>query len=216
MRSLGSCSSVLWRTAWTSLCMVTAMTSALVRQQGRRRIGRLLSARVRSPSRSPRQSCERTFRLRYCPSHPRSQLSPSERMGLMTEEDARMALLQTELAGLQSAIQNLDRIIFQIKGWCVTTALAIGGFAVAYHKPALLIVGFGAIIGFYFINCQVGMIQRSFITRNHQLDFHLKNVGIMQFLKGAGNLDIAGTSLTAFEDRKFSYGQKVRYRLPYL
>lgn len=61
----------------------------------------------------------------------------------MTEEEARLALLQTGLQAIQSAIRSLDTITFQIKGWCVTTALAIGGFAAAYHKPALLLVGAG-------------------------------------------------------------------------
>jgi hypothetical protein len=55
----------------------------------------------------------------------------------MTEEDARLALLQVELNGIQSSIRSLDTIDFQIKGWCVTTGLAVGGFAVAYKKPAL-------------------------------------------------------------------------------
>lgn len=34
----------------------------------------------------------------------------------MTEEEARLALLQTELTGIQGAIRDLDRILFQIKG----------------------------------------------------------------------------------------------------
>jgi len=125
-----------------------------------------------------------------------------------------MILLQTELTGLQGAIQNLDRIIFQIKGWSVTTALAIGGFAAAYHRPSLLVVGFGAITGFYLINCQVGLIHRSLIKRNHDLDFELKSVGIMPFLKGAGNLEIVGTAVTGFKDGGFSYGARIRYRFP--
>jgi hypothetical protein len=77
----------------------------------------------------------------------------------VTEEDARLVLLQTELSGIQNAIRDLDKITFQIKGWCVTVSLAIGGFAVAYHQPALLIVGAGAVIGFYLVNCQFKMIQ---------------------------------------------------------
>ena len=59
----------------------------------------------------------------------------------MTEEDARLALLLAELNSIQSAIRSMDTTMFQIKGWCVTAALAIGGFAVAYGKPGLLIVG---------------------------------------------------------------------------
>lgn len=86
----------------------------------------------------------------------------------MTEEDARLVLLQTELGSIQSGIRGLDTITFQIKGWCVTASLAIGGFAVAYHKPALLIVGAGAVVGFYLVTCQFKLIQRAFIKRNRQ------------------------------------------------
>jgi hypothetical protein len=88
----------------------------------------------------------------------------------VTEEDAKLTLLQTELNGIQAAIRSLDAIDFQIKGWCVTTGLAIGGFAVAYKKPALLLVGMAAVIGFYLVNCQFKSIQRAFIRRNSRID----------------------------------------------
>jgi hypothetical protein len=110
-----------------------------------------------------------------------------ERERRVTEEEATLALLQTELNGIQGALRGLDQIIFQIKGWCVTASLAIGGVAIAYHRPGLLIVGFGAVIGFYLINCQFSAIQRSFIERNFDLDVELRSVGILQVLKGAGN-----------------------------
>ncbi len=113
----------------------------------------------------------------------------------MTEEDARLVLLQAELNAIQSAIRNLDTTMFQIKGWCVTAALAIGGFAVAYHKPSLLIVGIGAVIGFYLVDCQFKLVQRRFITRNRILDAELRATGVMQVLKGAGNIDIVGTAV---------------------
>jgi hypothetical protein len=112
----------------------------------------------------------------------------------MTEEDARLALLQTELNSIQSAITDLNSIMLQIKGWCVTASLAIGGFAVAYHRAALIIVGIGAVIGFYLINCQYKMIQRAFIMRNRQLDSELRTTGIIPFLKGAGNIEVVGTA----------------------
>ncbi len=51
----------------------------------------------------------------------------------MTEPEARLALLQTELSGLQESIRSLDNTMFQIKGWCVTASLAIGGFAAGYR-----------------------------------------------------------------------------------
>lgn len=112
----------------------------------------------------------------------------------MTEEDARLALLQTELTGIQSAIRALDGIDFQIKGWCVTTGLAVGGFAVAYKKPTLLLVGMVAVIGFFLVNCQFKGVQRAFIRRNSQIDSKLRRTGIMQFLNGNGSLQVVGTS----------------------
>lgn len=122
----------------------------------------------------------------------------------MTEEDARLALLQTELNAIQSAIRGLDVIVFQIKGWCVTTSLAVGGFAVAYHKPALLLVGAGAILGFYLVNCQFKLAQRVFITRNYAIDSELKTAGIMEVLKGNGSLQIVGTAAPAWRRRRDS------------
>jgi hypothetical protein len=113
----------------------------------------------------------------------------------VTEEDAKLALLQTELNGIQSAIRSLDTIDFQIKGWCVTTGLAIGGFAVAYKKPELLLLGMVAVIGFYLLNCQFKGIQRAFIRRNSRLDSELKKAGIMHFLNDSRSLEVVGTSI---------------------
>jgi hypothetical protein len=109
------------------------------------------------------------------------------------EEEARLALLQTELNSLQASLRNYDSILLQVKGWCVTTALAAAGFAVAYHKPALILVGLAAVLGFFAINCQFRVFQRSVNKRNHRIDMELKTVGIMQVLKGAGSFDIVGT-----------------------
>jgi len=133
----------------------------------------------------------------------------------MEEEEARLALLQTELNSIQNSMRNFDSIILQIKGWCVTTSLAVGGFAVAYHKPALLLVGGGAVLGFFIINCQFRIFQRSFLNRNLQIDSELRNTGIMQVLKGAGTFDIVGTTS---DGRPWSHGatisEKVRRGLP--
>jgi len=114
--------------------------------------------------------------------------------GKMEEEEARLALLQTELNSIQTSIRSLDSISFQIKGWCVTASLAIGGIAIAYHNPALLLVGGGAVLGFFMINCHVKMYQHLFFVRNNRIDSELKNTGIMHVLKGAGSLDIVGTT----------------------
>jgi hypothetical protein len=134
----------------------------------------------------------------------------------MTEEDARLALLQTELNAIQSGIRAMDTILFQIKGWCVTASLAIGGFAVAYHRPALLIVGAGAVLGFYLVTCQFKLIQRAFINRNETLDSELRTTGIMQVLKGAGNLDIVGTAPLEWQYTGSSHLKKIRGNLPAL
>lgn len=112
----------------------------------------------------------------------------------MTEEDARFTLLQIELNAIQSAIRSLDTIMFQIRGWCVTASLAIGGFAVAYHKSGLLLIGAGAVSGFFLTNCQFMGIQRAFINKNAVIDSELKS-GILNFLKDGGVLGVTGTAI---------------------
>jgi hypothetical protein len=112
----------------------------------------------------------------------------------VSEEEARLSLLQTELNSIQSAIRNFETVTLQIKGWCVTTSLAVGGFAVAYHKPALLLVGLGAVLGFFLINCQFKMFQRRFMEMNWRIDTEIKTVGLMPFLKGSGNFEVVGTA----------------------
>jgi hypothetical protein len=133
----------------------------------------------------------------------------------MTEEDARLALLQTELQAIQNAIRALDTITFQIKGWCVTTALAVGGFAVAYHKPALLLVGGAAVVGFYLVNCQFKYIQRNFIDRNYEIDSALRKTGVIEFLRGKGSLQVVGTAAPIWSKRSLSpsWFQRVRHHL---
>ena len=96
----------------------------------------------------------------------------------------------------------------------MTASLAIGGFAVAYHKPALLIVGAGAVVGFYLVTCQFKLIQRAFIKRNRTLDSELRTTGIMQVLKGAGNFDIVGTTPLEWSGVGSSYSETIRNNLP--
>jgi len=128
----------------------------------------------------------------------------------MAEEDARLELLKTELNSVDNSIRSLDAIVFQIKGWCVTATLAIGGFAVSTHTPALTLVGLVAVIGFYFLNCQFKVIQRAFINRNQALDRELKSVGVMQVLRGEGTLKIVGTAMPEFSPPGTSYSASVR------
>src|SRR5579862_3193540 len=133
----------------------------------------------------------------------------------MEEEDARLALLQTELNNLQSAIRNMDSIILQIRGWCVTAALAIGGFAVTYNKPALLVIGEGAIAGFFLMNCQFRMFLTAVNGRNEAIDLELKKVGVMQFLKATGTLEIVGTAIWGYGHlADVPFGEKIRRNLP--
>src|SRR5690242_10804676 len=132
----------------------------------------------------------------------------------MEEEEARLALLQTELNAIQNSIRNFDSITLQIKGWCVTTALAAGGFAIAYHKPALILVGEGAVLGFFIINCQFRVFQRDIARWNLRIDSELKSVGIMQVLKGAGNLDIVGTTAGKGIGGDSSLSERIRKDFP--
>jgi len=133
----------------------------------------------------------------------------------VNEVDVKLALLQEELRAIQGAIRSFDTMAFQIKGWCVTASLAIGGFAVAYRKPALLLVGVGAVLGFFLVECQIKMFQRAFIERNNTIDSELRNVGVMETLKGQGGLNVVGTAarLYGVEGRP-SIPTKLRKQLP--
>jgi hypothetical protein len=124
-----------------------------------------------------------------------------------------LELLKIELQGIQSSIQSLDGIVFQIKGWCVSAALAIGGFAVSTQTPGLTIIGLIAIIGFFFINAQFKVIQRAFIKRGAALDAELKSVGIMRILRGAGNFEIVGTAIPSLSQPGASSLGRVRFVL---
>jgi hypothetical protein len=121
-------------------------------------------------------------------------VSKSQEVAKTREEDAKLALLQTELQAIQENIRSLDSIVFQIKGWCVTTSLAVAGFAAAYNRPSLLLVGAGAVIGFLIVNCQFKMIQRYFFDRNYAIDSELTAHGIMKFLKNEHGLKVVGTA----------------------
>ena len=76
----------------------------------------------------------------------------------------------------------------------MTTSLAVAGFAAAYNRPSLLLVGAGAVIGFLIVNCQFKMIQRYFINRNYEIDSALTAHGIMEFLKHENSLKVVGTA----------------------
>jgi len=132
----------------------------------------------------------------------------------MQEEEVRLALLQTELSSIQNSIRSFETIIFQIKGWCVTTSLAVGGFAIVNHIPALILIGEGAVLGFFLINCQFKMYQHRFLVRNDRIDSELKDTGIMEVLKGAGNIDIVGTTAVGLSSGSLSISARVRRRLP--
>lgn len=121
--------------------------------------------------------------------------------GIVEEEAARLALLQTELNSIQSAIRSLDVTILQIKGWCVTASLAIGGFAVTSHRPFLVLVGEAAVLGFFIVNCQFRAFQRAFVNRNLDIDAELRRSGIMEVLKGRGAFEIVGTASSGASSR---------------
>jgi hypothetical protein len=122
----------------------------------------------------------------------------------MIEEEARLALLQTELNAIQSSIISFDSITFQIKGWCVTVALAVGGAAVVYNAAALIVVGLAAVVGFWGLNSQFKILQRFFIKRYQVLDSELKATGIMEFLRGQGSTETVGTYVLTFDYNFFS------------
>jgi hypothetical protein len=72
-----------------------------------------------------------------------------------------------------------------------------------YHKPALLLIGIGAVVGFFIMNCQFIGIQRVFINKNKLIDSELR-AGILEFLKTNGSLKITGTAIPVPESHKLS------------
>jgi hypothetical protein len=131
---------------------------------------------------------------------------------LTGDMQARLALLQTELTAIETAIRSLDTIGFQIKGWAVTAALAIGGFAITEHKRTLLLVGAAATIGFWLVDCQFKAIQRPFIRRNRALADQLRNSDITGILAGHGKVKVLGVP-DIYEGRtdKWAFANIIRY-----
>jgi hypothetical protein len=110
----------------------------------------------------------------------------------MDESAARLALLQGELVSIESSIRGFDTIAFQVKGWCVTTALAIAGIAAAGH-PQLLLVGVGSVVGFWLVDSQNRSIQRVFIDRAKTIRESIRKDGIAGVLAGQSDLSILGS-----------------------
>lgn len=95
----------------------------------------------------------------------------------MEELEPRLALLKFELESLQTSIRALDTVMFQIKGWCVTAAFAVAGFAVTGKRSGLIFVGLAATIGFWLIDAHHKSIQRVFIERNRALECDILRSG---------------------------------------
>ena len=135
----------------------------------------------------------------------------------MTEEEARLALLQSELNALEGGIRGLDSIVFQVNGWCVTVSLAIGGVALASNHADLLIVGVVAVLGFFLINCQFKTFQRAMINRKNEIEDDLTKTGLMEWLKGKGDLKdkrpVVGTANPRLDGKRLSevpFGEMLR------
>lgn len=126
----------------------------------------------------------------------------------MELEQARLALLQSELSALQGTIRGLDSILFQIKGWTVTAALAIAGITVTSGQRALLLVGGAAVLGFWLVECQFKTVQRIYILRNRQMTKTLAAIGVIELLRDESHHTIgpaAGPSPHDIEDRRTRY-----------
>ena len=119
----------------------------------------------------------------------------------MDIREARLALLQTELKAISDGIRGLDTIIFQIKGWAVTAALAIGGVAAASTHYSLVFLGMLSTVGFFIVNCQFAGIQRQFIVRNRLIHGELiEPDGVEKYLDGDSRLRVVGTAAIFVDD----------------
>jgi hypothetical protein len=83
---------------------------------------------------------------------------------------AKFELLKLELQSIQAGIRGMDTIMFQIKGWCVTVAVATAGFALTSSHIELVAVGGAAVVGFWLVDAHYKSIQRVFIDRNNRIE----------------------------------------------
>jgi hypothetical protein len=107
------------------------------------------------------------------------------------ETSAQLELLKVELASIQGGIRGLDTILFQIKGWCVTTCVAVAGVALAAKSPELLLAAVGAIIGFWLVDAHYKPVQRVFIERDAHIEVRLKGRKPIEVLR-SGDLTVPG------------------------
>jgi hypothetical protein len=82
----------------------------------------------------------------------------------------------------------------------------------------LLAVGAGAVLGFYLINCQFRYYWRLADRHNRALDAYLKRVGVMKVIKGAGDIDIVGTTAVRLSEKEpitggrlYRYSRRIAY-----
>ena len=82
-------------------------------------------------------------------------------------------LIEWEL--LVKSINNLDRIIFAIRGWAVSVVTAIIAFAYISKEPRVALYGLAPIVMFWTMDALYKSFQRIFIARHKQIEQYLQS-----------------------------------------
>lgn len=109
----------------------------------------------------------------------------------MDETTAKFELLKLELQSIQAGIRGMDTIMFQIKGWCVTVAVATAGVALTSSHIELVAVGGAAVVGFWLVDAHYKSMQRIFIDRDDRIEEVLARQEPLAAL-AAGQLHVPG------------------------
>lgn len=109
----------------------------------------------------------------------------------MTETEAKFELLKVELQSIQLGIRGIDTILFQIRGWCVTVTLAVAGLALTNKRPALLLLGVAAVVGFWVVDAQNKTNQRVHARRDREIQRALMGQSPLAALE-SGELVVPG------------------------
>jgi len=125
------------------------------------------------------------------------------------ETTAKFDLLKLELQSIQAGIRGMDTIMFQIKGWCVTVAVATAGVALTSSHIELVAVGGAAVVGFWLVDAHYKSMQRIFIDRDDRIEEILAGQEPLAAL-AAGELHVPGLASSFRNPGQSSFSQNLQ------
>ena len=100
----------------------------------------------------------------------------------MDETEARFSLLQKEIEYIQQGIRAFDTVTFQVKGWCITVAGAIGGLAASQQQRAITTLALATTAAFWLVDAHYKSVQRTFLQYQAALERKLAGKEILDLL----------------------------------